>query len=87
MVAGWGRTQEGSNPSEILRKVVVPIITDEECQKMYDDYEVVTDNMICAGYSEGGKDFCGVSWWAPSPAYLSAGVRENLGFVILVRNF
>lgn len=34
----------------------VPIVTNEECRKGYGDR--ITDNMICAGEPEGGRDAC-----------------------------
>ncbi|XP_045110216.1 trypsin-1-like isoform X2 [Portunus trituberculatus] len=61
LVTGWGDTEEGGESSDVLMKVVVPIITDEECR---DDYRAIgysgpiTDNMMCAGYPAGGKDAC-----------------------------
>ncbi|EHB10963.1 Plasma kallikrein [Heterocephalus glaber] len=41
----------------ILQKANIPLVTNEECQKRYKDY-VITKQMICAGYKEGGKDAC-----------------------------
>ncbi|ELW47048.1 Cytochrome P450 4V2 [Tupaia chinensis] len=41
----------------ILQKVTIPLVTNEECQKRYRNYEV-TKQMVCAGYKEGGKDAC-----------------------------
>ncbi|MPC10278.1 Serine proteinase stubble [Portunus trituberculatus] len=61
LVTGWGDTEEGGESSDVLMKVVVPIITDEKCR---DDYRAIgysgpiTDNMMCAGYPAGGKDAC-----------------------------
>ncbi|MCL4137249.1 UNVERIFIED_CONTAM: hypothetical protein GTU68_007593 [Idotea baltica] len=43
--------------SDILQKVTVPVVSDEECRRNYAGLEVA-DSMICAGYQEGGKD-CG----------------------------
>ena len=55
---------EESTTSDILRKVVVPIVADDECKKMYEvaiGSPSIYDGMICAGYTEGGKDACYVS--------------------------
>ncbi|XP_049831750.1 trypsin alpha-3-like [Schistocerca gregaria] len=54
-VAGWGvSSSDGSLPSE-LQAVTVEIIDTAACNATYGN---LTINMICAGVSEGGKDFC-----------------------------
>lgn len=53
MVAGWGSTTtEGGSISDILRKVVVPIITGITCSNQMTN----PSGQFCAG--EGGKDSC-----------------------------
>jgi len=44
--------------SSVLRQVVVPVLTQTQCSQpsFYGSY--VTDNMLCAGYVDGGKDAC-----------------------------
>jgi secreted trypsin-like serine protease len=54
---GWGNTREGGSPSDVLRQVDVPVISNAQC-KTYPRYSTVTDNMICAGYPNGQKDAC-----------------------------
>jgi trypsin len=55
--AGWGLTQErGDELPQVLRKVVVPFVTQEICNRSYPGE--ITDRMICAGFEEGGKDSC-----------------------------
>ena len=54
---GWGSIREGGSLSPTLQKVDVPIITNDAC-KAYPRYNIVTDNMICAGFPQGGKDAC-----------------------------
>nr|XP_037867296.1 37-kDa protease isoform X1 [Bombyx mori] len=56
VVTGWGTTEEGGSVSNALQEVKVPIVTNEECRKGYGDR--ITDNMICAGEPEGGRDAC-----------------------------
>ncbi|XP_053072294.1 plasma kallikrein isoform X2 [Acinonyx jubatus] len=56
-VTGWGFTKEKGKIQNILQKANIPLVSSEECQKKYRDYEV-TKQMICAGYKEGGKDAC-----------------------------
>lgn len=61
VVAGWGNTREDGDSSDVLMKVVVPIISDEECRNNYRAIGYtgpISDNMICAGYGSGGKDAC-----------------------------
>lgn len=67
-VIGWGNvrsTDEGGfeNP-EVLQEVNVPVVSQNACQAGLDEvvppsYDVnLTDNMICAGFPQGGKDAC-----------------------------
>lgn len=61
VVTGWGNTKEDGESSDVLMKVVVPIISDNQCQQSYRAIGYtgpITNNMICAGYSSGGKDAC-----------------------------
>ncbi|XP_054457936.1 serine protease 27-like [Anoplopoma fimbria] len=55
-VTGFGVTQpDSSSRAEILQEVNLPIVGNNECQCTYPE---LTDNMICAGFKEGGKDAC-----------------------------
>jgi trypsin len=56
VTAGWGSTFEGGNVSNVLRKVEVPLVSQERCRKSYGSR--LTDQMLCAGYDQGGKDSC-----------------------------
>jgi trypsin len=56
-VAGWGVTREDSyNLPAVLRKVDVPLVDSATCNADYKN--TITDRMICAGYTQGGKDSC-----------------------------
>lgn len=39
-------------------KVSLPIVARSECQNAYKNYNTITNRMICAGYTQGGKDSC-----------------------------
>lgn len=56
---GWGTTQHSggvsSNPSPVLLEVDLPVVSKADCNA---SYGIITDNMICAGLTAGGKDSC-----------------------------
>ncbi|XP_012499446.1 PREDICTED: plasma kallikrein [Propithecus coquereli] len=56
-VTGWGFSEEKGEIQNTLQKANIPLVTNEECQKRYTDYQI-TKEMVCAGYKEGGKDAC-----------------------------
>ncbi|XP_075462337.1 trypsin-like [Ascaphus truei] len=58
IVSGWGTTTspQATYPDE-LRCVNVTIVSASDCQDCYPDDEI-TDNMLCAGVMDGGKDSC-----------------------------
>ncbi|XP_047427049.1 transmembrane protease serine 9-like isoform X2 [Mugil cephalus] len=58
-VTGWGNIRDGvplPSPQDLM-EVDVPIVGNRQCNC---DYGVgsITDNMLCAGLREGGKDSC-----------------------------
>merc|ERR1739842_142314 len=54
-VTGWGTTTEGGSLGRILQKVVVPVVSDDDCRDSYGQGDIL-DSMICAGVA--GKDSC-----------------------------
>lgn len=56
--AGWGTLYENGKPSCVLQQVDVPIMDNVDCAKTNYTGELITDNMLCAGYQTGGKDSC-----------------------------
>lgn len=56
-VSGFGLTDENAFSTDSrLRGVVVPVVDMRTCRRSYPF--LVTEQMICAGYSSGGKDSC-----------------------------
>lgn len=57
-VTGWGVRRDGQQPSQ-MQASDMPVISPEACRNSaYSDSEI-TDQMICAGFVEGGVDACG----------------------------
>ncbi|XP_030043986.1 serine protease 52-like [Microcaecilia unicolor] len=56
-VTGWGRTVAGevSSRSSVLQKVQMVLIDWNRCMEWL---WTLTENMLCAGYEEGGRDSC-----------------------------
>uniref|UniRef100_A0A3Q1HGT5 trypsin n=1 Tax=Acanthochromis polyacanthus TaxID=80966 RepID=A0A3Q1HGT5_9TELE len=58
-VSGWGSlraSDDGSRYPDVLQCLEVPLLSDDTCFNAYPFQ--ITENMICAGYLEGGKDSC-----------------------------
>ncbi|XP_009458774.1 PREDICTED: coagulation factor IX-like [Nipponia nippon] len=56
MVSGWGATHNRGSTLRFLRKVRLPIVNMETCQRSTD--RLITDNMFCAGYNTDVADAC-----------------------------
>ncbi|XP_041838233.1 transmembrane protease serine 6 [Melanotaenia boesemani] len=55
-VTGWGSLREGGGASNMLQKVDVRLVSEEDCVRSYG--HLVTPRMLCAGYRSGEKDAC-----------------------------
>ena len=78
-VTGWGRLHPDIEMKpDLLRQVELPILTNENCASM--TQWRITNNSLCAGYRNGGKDFCSGDSGGPltvkdaSDRYVLAGV-------------
>jgi trypsin len=58
VVSGWGTLTPGVQLPSQLQAVEVYIVSREECNSAYAHYDGITENMICAGVTGGGKDAC-----------------------------
>jgi trypsin len=56
-VAGWGATSQGGSGPAALRYVTVPIVSRATCRNQYGTSSI-TNNMVCAAETSGGKDSC-----------------------------
>ncbi|KAG9471496.1 hypothetical protein GDO78_014540, partial [Eleutherodactylus coqui] len=57
LISGWGNTlSSGTNMPSQLQCLNAPILTTAQCTNAYPGE--ITNNMICVGYLEGGKDSC-----------------------------
>ncbi|XP_055371991.1 coagulation factor X-like [Condylostylus longicornis] len=66
LVSGWGYLDENTLiPSPNLNYINVSIIEREKCNKAYEDFEPLTDSMICTGHIEGRKNACSVDSGGP----------------------
>ncbi|XP_073799115.1 prostasin-like isoform X1 [Danio rerio] len=57
-ITGWGQTAAGVNLSHprTLQQTVVPVVINSDCNNLLG--ATITDNMMCAGLLQGGKDTC-----------------------------
>ncbi|XP_015283310.1 PREDICTED: mannan-binding lectin serine protease 2 [Gekko japonicus] len=63
LVAGWGKTEK-ERPSLFLLYTELDVVDPEKCRAAYANLSmegkplVLTENMFCAGYDQGGRDSC-----------------------------
>ncbi|XP_043824308.1 cationic trypsin-3 [Dromiciops gliroides] len=57
LISGWGNTaSSGADYPELLQCLDAPVLSDSTCRSAYPGR--ITNNMICLGFLEGGKDSC-----------------------------
>lgn len=65
-VSGWGYTSpSGGQIPSTLRTITLPIVSTEKCNSSESFNGNITENMLCAGFSTGGKDACQVRGLQP----------------------
>ncbi|XP_065063795.1 plasma kallikrein-like isoform X2 [Rhopilema esculentum] len=79
-VTGWGRTTEGGKTAKVLQEARIPIKDKKTCKDTLGIVGSYTDNMICAGYKDGGIDACQGD--SGGPFVCSKGGRFNLVGVV-----
>jgi secreted trypsin-like serine protease len=54
-ISGWGFTEGGQKPSDVLRSIRVPLVSHQKCRsQLEEDFEVfLTIDKLCAGYRNG----------------------------------
>ncbi|XP_062871599.1 trypsin [Trichomycterus rosablanca] len=57
-VSGWGFTTPNGGIPASLHTAMVPIVSSTRCNSTDSYNGNITENMICAGYAEGGTDAC-----------------------------
>lgn len=63
-VLGWGHTSYGGVDSQVLLEARLPIVDTAQCNDAYKGVasrsypKGITNDFLCAGYKEGGKDAC-----------------------------
>ncbi|KAL1277870.1 hypothetical protein QQF64_024543 [Cirrhinus molitorella] len=56
-ITGWGKLNFGDNTiPNTLQEVKIPVVSNTYCKSLYGSS--FTDNMMCAGPTEGGKGLC-----------------------------
>jgi secreted trypsin-like serine protease len=75
---GWGlRREYGTKPSDNLREVDVPIVSDRACERAYGHDVVKTSTEICAGAE--GRDTCAGDSGGPLLVWDEAGTPLQVG--------
>ncbi len=79
-VAGWGLTETGQ-PAETLRHLGLKLVPRRLCNSVGSYDGNITENMVCAGFIEGGRDSCKGDSGGPLMAYDGEGGLVLAGVV------
>ncbi|XP_056625537.1 chymotrypsin-like protease CTRL-1 isoform X2 [Triplophysa dalaica] len=77
-VTGWGVTYSEESP-DILQETEIAIVSNYNCSIVYTNRISITDNMMCAGLTDGGKGSCSYDNGGPlvtkqSSRWIQAGI-------------
>jgi secreted trypsin-like serine protease len=72
---GWGALSEGGGSPNDLRQVVLPVWSNEACNRSASYGGAITKRMLCAGPVRGGKDSCQGDSGGPLFRYFRKGKR------------
>lgn len=87
LVAGWGRTGEKEQTSRTLRSVVIPVWSKEQCDDAGYGKHRLTENMMCGGYHDGGKDACQVSFQIFTSNYTCRLIKKTICLFSIIITF
>ena len=81
-VMGWGnQSTTGEEFPNKLFQVEVPLVTNQQCANNYAVENIdITENMVCAGFKQGGKDSCQGDSGGPL-LYQLDGTWQQVGIV------
>ena len=65
VAAGWGKTNDSSSISQFLNKLIVRVVTNEECQQTFGD--IVQKTTLCSIGTEGNTGTCQVRTYTELP--------------------
>jgi len=87
LTAGWGHMEEAGVISNVVNHVSVPIVDQGDCNQLYANITEkirlnISDDMMCAGVSEGGRDACQYDSGGPLVYYDRAELRWLLVGVV-----
>lgn len=57
-IAGWGNEKVNGPVHGTLHEAAIPVVTQQECNKPESYCGAINDDLVCAGYEQGGKDTC-----------------------------
>lgn len=79
-VIGFGVTSEDGSASANLLQVDVPLVSRQDCQRVYSS-DSITDANFCAGTSQGGRDSCQGDSGGPTYIPTAGGKMAQVGVV------